>query len=651
MGPGNLDRIRLTAKPCFPPSFGSCGISAADHFLTQLFCVVFLDLASLGRFIKVMEKNFVWDLESEYASCDSAEFLADVELVQNGLARLEKWVAEVAPEFSDVELMQKILNEHHQTRIVANNVGTYLHCSLSVNTADAVAEAKLSEVEALISKLNQTMMPVNNYLRRCSDEALDQVLNHPELKPAKFLWADRRKMKDTLLSDSEETLLESMGQAGHRAWGELYNKLCGTIRCHLKYPDRTEVVGLAQASAMTRDQNAETRRVAWTSIQEAWQGHQDAAAAILNALAGWRHEEYKRRSYARKVHFLDIPAHGNRIERATLDAMLSACENNLPKSRRALFAMAKLMGKEKLDPWDLLAQSPVTASGVLKTPDQAMEIIRESFAGVDPQFAEFAMMMAKNRWLEGRVLPNKRNGGYCTRFPKRREPRVFMTYLGSNNDVSTLAHEIGHAFHSWVMRDMSEYQTQYTMSLAETASIFAETVLHDAMIEKGKTREEKLEFAWGEVEGAASFLINIPARFEFEKNFYELREKRSLNVNEFRKLTDDAWTKWYGPTLTKNDDMFWASKLHFHMAGRSFYNFPYTFGYLFSLSIYARRKELGANFFKKYIEILRDTGRMTAEDLVQKHLGEDIGRPEFWQKSIDVINGKVENFERIAFGG
>lgn len=592
-----------------------------------------------------LEENFVWDLESEYASCSSPEFLADVAFVDDKIKQLRSWVAELGSTFSDVSLLQKVLIESQAASIVARNLNTYLYCRLSVDTSDTEADAKESELQNLTSSLAQIMIPVNNYLKRCSDEKLAQVLNHPELLAATFVWNDRRKLKDTLLSDEEETLIEALGKSGHKAWGDLYDKLCGSMRCELKWKDRTEVVGLAQASALTRHRDEETRKVSWLAIQEAWKGHQDSAAAILNALSGWRHEEYKRRSHSRTLHFLDTPVAQNRIQRETLDAMLQACEKNIPKTRAAAAAMAKLLGKKQMDPWDLLAQSPVSASVKPKTPDEAMELIRTAFSSVSPEFADFATMMHKKNWLEGRVLPNKSTGGYCTNFAKKREPRIFMTYMGSNNDVSTMAHEIGHAYHSWVMRDMSVYESGYTMSLAETASIFAEAVLHDTMIEKAQSREEKIEFAWGEVEGAVAFLLNIPARFEFEKNFYEMRQKRAVSVEEFKKVTNDAWTKWYGPALSQNDEMFWATKLHFHMAGRSFYNFPYTFGYLFSMSIYARREELGADFFKKYVAILRDTGRMTAEDLIQKHLGEDIRRPEFWQKSIDVINKKIARFE------
>ncbi|WP_374075951.1 M3 family oligoendopeptidase [Bdellovibrio bacteriovorus] len=611
--------------------------------------------------LKPMEK-MAWNIESEYPSYNSPEYKAEYDGVVEKINSLEKLVESLQgtlraateagkdPADSVVEGLQRFLLEKEITSTNAYNMSTYLSCTLSVDSSDNGAQAKQSELQSLLSRLSQISIPVSNFLTRCSDGFLAKVLSHPELKPAEFSWKNQRELKSTLLSDNEETLLEAVSNPGLRAWGELYTKLSGSMRCHLKYKDRTETVGLAQASALVRNVDEETRKVAWQSIQNAWSEHKDTAAAILNSLSGWRHEVNKKRSYAKPVHFLDGALHGSRIQRETLEAMLTACHDNLAETRKAPVIMAKLMGKKQLDPWDLLAQSPVSGGKKERSYDEALTLIQDSFGAVDPQMADFVKMMADRRWIEGRVLPNKRNGAYCTGFAKKREPRVFMTYMGSNSDVSTLAHELGHAFHSWVMKDLPRSQTNYPMTLAETASIFAETVLHDVLIEEASSKEEKMEFAWGEIEGATSFLINIPARFEFEKNFYEQREKRSLSSDELIRLTDEAWTKWYGPTITQNDTMFWATKLHFAMAGRSFYNFPYTFGYLFSMSIYARRAEFGSEFMKKYIDILRDTGRMTAEDLVQKHLGEDIRRPEFWQKSIDVIKTKINAFENYSRG-
>lgn len=603
-----------------------------------------------GPWVKIyaMEK-MAWNLESEYPSYNSPEFQSEFDLVKSQVDQLEKDVKSLkAPFENEVEKIQKIWIDVEATQILLGNMSTFLNCHLSVDSTLNEAQAKKSEVMSLSSRMWQILIPVDNFMKRCSEETLGKILSHPELTPAKFDWSQERTQKPFMLSDEEETLVQALSMPGLHAWGELYTNLSGTMRCEMKFKDRTETVGLAKASALIRSQDEQTRRVAWTSIQEAWTSHKETASAILNALGGWRHEMIKKRSQVKPAHYLDQSLFYSRITKETLDAMLTACYENVDMSRRANLAMAKLMGKKSLDPWDLLAQSPISASKAERSYEEGLKMIKDAFAQASPDMAQFVDMMADKHWIEARVLPNKRNGAYCTGFRKKREPRVFMTYMGSNSDISTLAHELGHAYHSWVMRDMPIAECGYPMTLAETASIFSETLLHDVLLTNAKSREEKIEFAWGEMDRATAFLMNIPARYDFEKSFYEMREKRTVSADELSKLTDEAWSKWYGDTLSANDKMYWATKLHFSMSGISFYNYPYTFGYLFSISVYARREELGKDFMKTYVNILRDTGRMTAEELVQKHLGEDIRKPEFWRKSIAVINRKIEEFEKLA---
>ncbi len=595
-----------------------------------------------------MEK-MAWNIDSEYSSYNSPEFKNEFDLVKSMIDQIEKDIKSlVSPFQNQLSIVQNILIQSEKAQVLLANMSTYLMCHLSVDSSLNEAQAKKSELSNLQSRISQVLVPVNSYMKTCSEDVFKKILENPELADSEFLWSESRSLKDFILTDAEESLLKAISNPGLHAWGDLYGKLSGSMRCELKYSDRTETVGLAQAAALIRSQDEDTRRVAWTSIQEAWTTHKETAAAILNSLAGWRHEENKKRSHSKPVSYLDQSLFYSRISKETLDAMLSACYDNVEQSRKAPLVMAKLIGKKALDPWDLLAQSPISASKKARSYEEGLSMIKQAFAQADSGMAEFVAMMDDKRWIEARVLPNKRNGAYCTGFQKNREPRVFMTYMGSNSDISTLAHELGHAYHSWVMRDMPRSQTRYPMTLAETASIFSETLLHDVLLEKAQSREEKIEFAWGEIESAAGFLLNIPARFEFEKNFYEKRAQRSLSSEELIQLTDEAWTKWYGSTLSSNDKMFWATKLHFAMSGISFYNYPYTFGYLFSMSIYARRQELGKDFMKTYINILRDTGRMSAEDLIQKHLGEDIRHPDFWKKSIAVINKKINDFEKLV---
>ncbi|WP_413288611.1 M3 family oligoendopeptidase [Bdellovibrio sp. HCB337] len=584
-----------------------------------------------------------WNINSEYASIESAAFTEDFAFVENAIATIEKRSAQ-----KDIKNLQDLFILKEKAYTLAWNMSVYLQCTISVDSTEKAAKAKASICEDQMSRLNQACISLNMWIKTCDEASLKQVLAHPELQASEFTWDRMRKNSDLLLSEKEETLLEALNTSGHDAWGNLYSRLCGSLKCELKYPDKTETVGLSQAAAMVRHKDEATRKVAWNAVQEAWSEHRETSAAIVNALAGWRHEVIKKRSYKRPQHFLDSSLHYNRNTRETLEAIMTACHQNLEGLRKAPLMMAKIMKKPKLDPWDLVAPSPLGEAGKNISFSEGMETILYAFNQVDPQLADFANMMVKNQWIDGRVLPNKSTGGYCTEFEKSLTPRIFMTYMGSDRDVVTLAHELGHAYHSWVMRDMPRAQRHYPMTLAETASVFAETALRDVMMQKAKNDQERLEFGWSDLESAASYLINIPVRFDFEKSFYEKRMERTLSPEELSGLMDQAWNKWYGPTVSNSDPLFWASKLHFSIPGdANFYNYPYTFGYLFSLSIYARRKELGSQFMKTYVDILRDTGRMTAEDLVQKHLGEDIRRPEFWQKSLNVVLGKLNTIEKL----
>ncbi|HAS62158.1 MAG TPA: oligoendopeptidase F, partial [Vibrio sp.] len=238
-------------------------------------------------------------------------------------------------------------------------------------------------------------------------------------------------------------------------------------------------------------------------------------------------------------------------------------------------------------------------------------------------------------------------GAYCTKFAATRSPLVFMTWGGSRSDLMTLAHELGHAFHNWVMRDMPLCQTRYPMTLAETASIFAENIVRDYLLSKAETREEQIEMLWEELSSAYALMINIPVRYEFEKRFYEQRQEGELSAEQLCQLMSDTWKEWYGDSMSEADSYFWASKLHFSISEVSFYNYPYLFGYLFSKGVYAQRESKGEQFYTDYVELLRDTGSMMAEDVVERHLGMDLTQTDFWQQSIDMLNEKLTQFEAL----
>jgi oligoendopeptidase F len=307
--------------------------------------------------------------------------------------------------------------------------------------------------------------------------------------------------------------------------------------------------------------------------------------------------------------------------------------------------MSQVLETSKLEPWDILAPYPRRKeSNIIEFP-QAISIIKSAFSRMNPSMGEFVEFMYKKKWIDGLVTPNRAPGAYCTKFLKMREPRVFMTYEGSMGNLITLAHELGHAYHNWVMQDLPLSKTHYPMTLAETASIFAETLVRDYLFEHAKSKEDQLEIAWQEALSAATMLCNIPARFEFEKELSSRREKNILSAHELKNLTIQSWEKWYETSLNQYDPMFWASKLHFSMTHIPFYNYPYLFGYLLSLSLYKKKQE--PLFFQNYVNLLRDTGTMTCEEITLKHMGMSCDRSSFWDLGFAEVTRMIIRFENL----
>jgi oligoendopeptidase F len=595
-----------------------------------------------------------WDNSTEYSAVDAADFRKDVERVETITREIDalnrKWAnvfalptppsAERAAFVADLQKISTLCIEGYT---LAQNLQTFVNCETSIDSKNAVALKAGSRLLKMQSDLQATLTLIDLYLVRCEEDMFEAYLKSPHTEPERFFRTEERKRRDRMLSTDEERLLLQMRAFAATGWGEMYDAISGNML--VKVEGQGEM-GLAQASALLRSKDEPVRRDAYRGIQSAWKTYEQPVAAVLNNLAGYRLEEYRQRSRVRPMDFLEGPLTQARIERGTLDAMYTAIEQNRAVVARGLKVMAKCFGKKALDPWDFLAPAPRAQATSFEF-ETAFAWVTEAFTGIDPEMGRFVTMMRERNWIDARVLPNKRPGAYCTGFPKSRTPRVFQTFVGSYREMSTLAHELGHAWHSWVTRDLPLIQQNYPMTLAETASIFAETALADHL---GQKNDDALRFevAYAQVSDAVALLANISARFEFEKNFYEARKNGSLTPAELSALMDKAWRKYFGEHISETEEQYWMTKLHFSIPEVSFYNYPYTFGYLFSLGIYGQRLKTGAEFSRRYIDILRDTGRMSAEDLIAKHLGADIRQPDFWNQSLKVVADQVSALERAV---
>ncbi len=589
-----------------------------------------------------------WDLSQEYESVGDPALENDLKALTELLDQIEGLNGHLGDD-GDVPTAQSIAKLSEEATRLLSNVSTYTHCLLSVDSQDDAAQKLGGRLQNFSKRCGDLFEPLSQFIDDASEGIIEDYLSDPDVAPSAFLVRHSRARRHENLTLDEESLVNGLSQDGIHAWGRLYDQLAGSLQCEVQRGNEVETMGLAQAAGLMTSADDTLRQNAWRGINAAWEAHEEACAASLNSIAGWRLEMCKQRSRHQPVHFLDAPVHMNRISRETLDTLIAVAEEAKPLAQKAALLQARAYGKDGFGPWDLRAPAPVLESGGENAIEfnDAVAVISESYGSVDGAMSDFVRMMIDNRWVEGTVGPRKAPGAYCTGFAKSRTPRVYSTYTGGQSDVITLAHELGHALHSWVMRDLPDSQTSYGMSLAETASTFGETLVRDNLLARATTNQQKLDILWEEMSAFTAFLLNIPTRFEFEKKFYEARAERPLRPEELKDMMSSAWESWYGASLAEADPLFWANKLHFYISGLSFYNFPYLFGYLFSLGVYAQRASEGGGFYERYVALLRDTGRMTAEDLAEKHLGVNLKQPEFWKGTIDSLATRVDAFERL----
>ena len=420
-----------------------------------------------------------------------------------------------------------------------------------------------------------------------------------ELKEFAFVLNEWREEVALKLSEEEESLITSLSVDGYHGWGQLYDLLVGDIKIKIEVDGEEKELSVGQANNLSSHADADVRKRSFEALEEAWEEKEDFFASALNHLAGFRLAVYKKRGWDS---VLKEPLLRNRMSEETLDAMWGAIGANKEPFVEYLNVKAKMLGTEKMNWYDI--DAPVTASTKKMSYQEGAEFILKHFGEFGPELEAFSRKAFEDSWIEAEDRPNKRPGGFCTGMPVSEQSRIFMTYSGSMSNVATLAHELGHAFHSYALRPVHWMNRQYAMGVAETASTFAEMIVADAAVKAAETKEEKIALLEDKIQRSVAFFMNIHARFLFETRFYEERKNGIVPAARLNELMEEAQKEAYGDALDTVHPHFWASKLHFYITGVPFYNFPYTFGYLFSLSIYAKALEEGEGFEEKYMALL-----------------------------------------------
>ena len=524
------------------------------------------------------------------------------------------------------------------------HLATYLACLQSADSRDEAVAREVASATTARAVQEKVYVLVREALRDADEDRFGELEADERLRSVGYFLSRVRDRARWSMSESEENLAADLDPTGLSAWGRLYSQLSGTLEFELEVPGQpVRHLPVSMTRTLLEDPDPRVRRAAFAGSNAAWARTADVTAACLNAISGTRLALYARRGVA---HFLEPALFDAAISRETLDAMLDAVRARGEIARRYLRRKARLLGRERLGFSDLLAPLPRPDASRIAW-DGARAQVESAFAAAYPALATFARKAFERRWIDWETRPGKRPGGFCAGSSLISESRVFLTFNGAPGDTSTLAHELGHAFHGEVMAGTRFWARRSPMTLAETASTFAEQLLIDASLEQARGSDaDRLAILDGRLQDASVFLLNIPARFSFEKALYEERAGGELSISRLCELMLAAEREWYGDALDPDalDPWFWASKLHFYITSISFYSFPYTFGYLFSLCLFARAKREGPAFLPRYEALLRSTGSGSVESVARDALGVDLAKPDFWHASLDLIEDTLDEF-------
>ncbi len=581
-----------------------------------------------------------WDLSVYFTSVDSPEFLAAVKKIDTMLAESEKLFGELGvlplenPK-SDAESLARAITNFNELDSFIDYVTSYPHLSIATDSANDAAQAALSGLQPRLLNLAKIETALTAWIGTLE---LDEIIpGNKTLEDHAYPLQKAKLSAQHLMSPSEEALAADLCQTSVTAW----SKLVGNYSSNIEVNVGSETIPMSACRALAYDNDPKTRQEAYIAELAAWKANELPLAAAMNSIKGANNTLAKSRGWESQ---LDITLFRSNMDRESLDAMMSAAEDAFPEFRNYLKAKAKLLGHSGGLPfYDLFA---TVGEDQEWSWDQGAEFVIDGFSSYSSKLGDFAARSFKENWHDVPPVKGKRDGAFCA-FTRGDESRMLHNFKPAFKSVSTLAHELGHAYHNLCLKDRMPLQRATPMTLAETASIFCETIIKRRAL-ASTSGQAKLAILEATIAGANQVVVDITSRFKFESNTIDRRWERELSPTELCEIMTQAQLDTYGDGLDANalHPYMWAAKPHYY-SYMAFYNFPYMFGLLFALGLYKVYDAEPKGFHERYDDLLSSTGLFPAAELTNR-FGIDIRDKAFWAGSLDVLRSDIKEYVVLA---
>ena len=576
-----------------------------------------------------------WSLEKLYKGIDDPKLDADMARLENCLDQYKKAVSSLDPENAAASIKSVILLSEEMGLLLRRLAG-FFSLRRSANATDTAGAVYLTKIQTLMASSAKEGVVFDKFVGSIED--LDKLIEGDEvLSQYKFHLGKIKESVSHKMSDEAEEVFAKMSISGGKAWGDLFSFLTAGVEVDYNGEKTT----LSAIRGLAEDEDKEVRKAAYEAELACYAKIRDSIAFALNSIKAQVNTEAQLRGYASP---LDMTLSDSRMQRDTLEAMLEAIREYLPKFHEYLRHKAKLLGYENGLPWYELFAPMGESSSATFTVEDAHKYLVDHFSNFAPDLADMIDRAFKEEWIDFYPRAGKVGGAFCSNLPFIKESRILTNFSGSFGSVVTLAHELGHAYHGQQIQEHRVLNTGYTMPVAETASNFNELIIVNDAIAHSQGGE-KIRLIESQLQDCTQIIADIYSRFLFEDEVIRRRNEKFMFAPDLEQIMLDAQKTAYGDGLdpTLLHPYMWCCKSHYYRAGLSYYNFPYAFGGLFARGLYAKYMEEGEAFLPKYRELLRATTVDTVEGVA--HIaGIDLTKPEFWRTSLQTIADNIDLF-------
>ena len=577
--------------------------------------------------------NDRWNLDVIYKGFEDPAFEQDLCLLKEKIAAFNELV-KALPESDPLKSLRESIILQEELTVLGGKLAEYAMLRQSADARDSEAGSQIGRVMAVLSTTAGGEAAFKDWA--CKLPNLMELIEQDELlQQYRFLFSNMKKSSKYMLSVQAEEVMAKLRLSGTSAWSDLQSYLTSTVP--VEYDGGT--TNLSVIRNLAYDSDKDVRKKAYEAELACYDRIKDSVAFALNSIKLATISDCQLRGYPSP---LERTLEHSDMQKATLDAMLGAMDEYLPKFWQYLKAKAKALGYEKGLPWyELFA--PMGNSSTKFTLEQARDFLVEQFEGFNPEEAKMIAAAFDEEWIDFYPREGKAGGAFCAGVEAIGQSRILTNYDGTFSDVVTLAHELGHAYHNHCIRSQRPLNHDYSMPLAETASTFNECVVMASAISKAADDQERLALIESQLQDAAQIICDIYSRFRFEAKVFENRENSFMHANTLCEYMLDAQRQSYGDGLDPEfmHPYMWVCKSHYY--GPTFYNFPYAFGGLFARGLYAQYEKEGKDFIAKYNKLLYTTTVATAEDTA-KVAGVDLTDKNFWRGALQTIADQIDLF-------